>query len=460
MTTFDLGSISAAALARAFRAQAITPSEAAEHFLARIAAASDPTIFITVTADRARREADAATKRYRSNAPLGPLDGVPVAWKDLFDLEGTTTTAGSEIYRSAPPAREDAVVVRNLAVAGMVSLGKVNLSEFAYSGLGLNPHFGTPRNPYDAKLHRVPGGSSSGSAVAVAEGLAPVAIGTDTGGSVRIPAAFNGLAGFKTAEKSIDKTGVFPLSPTLDTVGPLARTVEDCLLLYSALRGAKPVGAEPASFAELHLVVPTNVVFDEAEDTVVANFRALMVALARRGATIVERRIAAFDGVLATAAHGNITAADAYFVHRPLVDGPDIARIDPRVVTRIMRGAQMSAYDLLSLYAARTDLQKTLRAELDGALLAYPTVPHTAPLVAPLEASQELFHAVNVKTLRNTMLGNFLDLPGFALPSGADPDGLPTSVLISAPSGSESQLFAAALAVESAMERAARWSHE
>src|SRR5271170_4012062 len=238
MTTPDLATTSAAALARLYRKGTITPSEAADWFLDRIETATDRAIFIAMTAERARREAATSTARYRAGAPLGPLDGVPVAWKDLFDLVGTTTTAGSDIYRSAPPARADATVVRNLADAGMVSLGKVNLSEFAYSGLGLNPHFGTPRNPYDANVHRVPGGSSSGSAVAVAAGLAPVAIGTDTGGSVRIPAAFNGLVGFKTAEGSIDRTGIFALSPTLDTVGPLARTVEDCLLLYSALRGA------------------------------------------------------------------------------------------------------------------------------------------------------------------------------------------------------------------------------
>ena len=450
MSKFDLSTVSAAALARRYREGTLTPKEATDWFLDRIETATDRAIFITVTAERARREAAASTARYRAGAPLGPLDGVPVAWKDLFDLEGTVTTAGSDIYRATLPARADAAVVRNLAERGMVSLGKVNLSEFAYSGLGLNPHFGTPRNPFDAKIHRTPGGSSSGSAVAVAAGLAPVAIGTDTGGSVRIPSAFNGLVGFKTAEGSIDKAGVFALSPTLDTVGPLARTVEDCLLLYSALRGDAPTDAKAASFADIRLVVPTNIVFDGAEDAVIANFHALLEKLGRKGARIVERAVGVLDAVQATAVHGNITAAEAYFTHRALIDSADIARVDPRVVARMMRGAGMSAYDLLALHAARTDLQKKLRADLDGALLAFPTVPHVAPEVAPLEADVELFHAVNLKTLRNTMLGNFLDLPGFALPSGTDASGLPTSFLLSAPSGSEAQLFAASLAVESA----------
>ncbi|HTW33207.1 MAG TPA: amidase [Rhizomicrobium sp.] len=448
MTTFDLAAISAAGLAQLYREGAITPADATDFFLARIATATDRTIFITVTAERARRDAAASTARYRAGGPIGPLDGVPVAWKDLFDLAGTTTTAGSDVYRSAPEARADATVVRNLANAGMVSLGKVNLSEFAYSGLGLNPHFGTPRNPYDAKVHRAPGGSSSGSAVAVAAGLAPVAIGTDTGGSVRVPAAFNGLVGFKTAEGSIDKTGVFALSPTLDTVGPLARTVEDCLLLYSALRGGTPIEAKPSAISDLRFVVPTNIVFDEAEDAVVANFQRLLAKLESAGARIVERAVDALDEVQAASAHGTITAAEAYFAHRRLIDSPDVARIDPRVVARIMRGASMSAYDLLALQATRSALQRRLRAELDGALLAFPTVPHTAPPVAPLEADPELFHAVNLKTLRNTMPGNFLDLPGFAIPSGTDAKGLPTSILISAPAGTESRLCAAALAVE------------
>jgi aspartyl-tRNA(Asn)/glutamyl-tRNA(Gln) amidotransferase subunit A len=452
MTTLDLTTVSAAALARLYRDGAITPSDATDWFLDRIETTTDRAIFITVTAERARQEAGASTARYRAGSALGPLDGVPVAWKDLFDLAGTTTTAGSDVYRSAPVAKADATVVRRLADAGTVSLGKVNLSEFAYSGLGLNPHFGTPRNPFDAKVHRAPGGSSSGSAVAVAAGLAPVAIGTDTGGSVRIPAAFNGLVGFKTAEGSIDKTGVFALSPTLDTVGPLARTVEDCLLLYAALKGGSPAEAKPADVSTLRFVVPTNIVFDEAEEAVVANFRALLAKLERKGAKIVERPVSAFDAIRATSVHGNIVAAEAYFAHRRLIDSADVERVDPRVTARIMRGASMSAYDLLALHAARTDLQKALRADLDGAMLLFPTVPHTAPPVAPLDADPDLFHAVNVKTLRNTMLGNFLNLPGFAIPSGVDANGLPTSILISAPAGSETILFAASLAVESAVK--------
>jgi aspartyl-tRNA(Asn)/glutamyl-tRNA(Gln) amidotransferase subunit A len=450
VSTLDLASLSAASLARSYRDGAITPSQAADWFLDRIETTTDRAIFITVTAERARREAAASTARYRDGRPLGPLDGVPVAWKDLFDLAGTTTTAGSDIYRNAPPARADAVVVRNLAGAGLVSLGKVNLSEFAYSGLGLNPHFGTPRNPHDAKVHRAPGGSSSGSAVAVAAGLAPVAIGTDTGGSVRIPAAFNGLVGFKTAEGSIDRTGVFALSPTLDTMGPLARTVEDCLLLYAALSGRAPIPAAPANLSDLRIVVPTNIVFDGAEDAVVANFERLIAKLSAKGARIVSADIGAFDDVVATAPHGNITAAEAYFAHRALVESADAARVDPRVVARILRGASMSAYDLLVLQTQRFALQRKLGAELDGALIAFPTVAHTAPATAPLEADPELFHAVNIKTLRNTMLGNFLNLPGFAIPSGHDANGLPTSALISAPAGSEQMLFAASLAIEHA----------
>jgi aspartyl-tRNA(Asn)/glutamyl-tRNA(Gln) amidotransferase subunit A len=353
------------------------------------------------------------------------------------------------VYRHAPPAKDDAPCVRYATEAGLISLGKVNMTEFAFSAMGLNPHYGTPRNPRDTKAHRAPGGSSSGSAVAVASGLVPCAIGSDTGGSVRIPAAFNGIVGYKTAEGRIDKRGAFPLSTTLDTVGPLARTVEDCVLLECALRGRPPTEIAPARISDLRFAVPTNVVFDGAEDAVVANFQRVVDVLKHAGAAVSEKHLVSFDDVQAVMrTYGYISAAEAYKIHKSLLESADCARVDPRVVSRAMRGAKMSAYDLLMLYDAHETLQHKVAAELDGALLLMPTVAHVAPLVEPLERDVELFHAVNVKTLRNTMIGNMLNLPGFALPSGVDADGLPTSILVSAPSGAEPALFSAAAAIE------------
>ena len=228
----------AASLAADLRAGAIDAVDLTERTLAAIAASSDQAIFTEVLAKRARGEAEASRKRLKAGRPLGPLDGVPLAWKDLFDIEGRVTTAGSVVLSSNQPATRDAALVAAAVRGGMVTIGMTNLTEFAYSGIGLNPHFGTPRNPCDDKVARSPGGSSSGSAVAVAAGLAPVAIGTDTGGSIRVPAAFNGITGYKTSTGHYPMAGVFPLSRTLDTLGPFAHTVEDCVLTDMVLRGA------------------------------------------------------------------------------------------------------------------------------------------------------------------------------------------------------------------------------
>src|SRR5215207_4203818 len=210
--------------------------------------------FTALTAARARREAAASAARLRAGAPNGPLDGVPVAWKDLIDVAGVPTTAASALRRDAPPATADAPVVARLTAAGMVCIGKTNLSELAYSGLGLNPHFGTPPNPRAGGAPLAPGGSSSGSAVAVAAGVVPCAIGTDTSGSIRVPAAFCGIAGFKPTSTRIDRTGVLALAPSMDSVGPLAHTVADLIVLDAALRGAVPA-VQPEQ-PPLPLVVP------------------------------------------------------------------------------------------------------------------------------------------------------------------------------------------------------------
>ena len=237
---------SAAEIGRLIAKGDLDPVEVAEFFLDRIERDRDNPSFILVTRKRALEEAEASRKRHREGRAAGPLDGVPIAWKDLVDMAGERTTAGSALYADSPPKERDAPIVANLAAAGMVALGKTNLSEFAFSALGLNPHFGTPRNPRDPATPRIAGGSSSGAAVAVAGGLAPCAIGSDTGGSIRAPASFCGIVGFKTSEGRIDKQGVFPLSRTLDTIGPMAHTVEDCVLIDMALRGQSTHARAPA----------------------------------------------------------------------------------------------------------------------------------------------------------------------------------------------------------------------
>lgn len=447
-----LSRATAAGIGRLLAAGATNPVEVAAAFLERIDQAAARHVFLHVTGDRAQREAEASRKRYREGRALGPLDGVPISWKDLFDVAGSPTTAGSALFRDSAPATRDAPVVGNLAAAGMVCLGKVNLTEFAYSGLGLNPHYGTPANPHDTTVARAPGGSSSGAGVSVAGGLCPCSIGTDTGGSVRVPAAFNGVVGYKTSERRIDKTGVFPLSETLDTVGPLAKSVEDVVLLDMAMRGLVATGVRRADLSRLTIAVPTNVVHDGADDAVGANFEAAIDRLSRAGAIVVRRTLPLLDEVQAvTEAYGSLTAAEAYVVHKDRVDGPDRERIDRRVAARILAGKRMSSYDLISLTRVRTRLIGDLGRELDGGLLAMPTTPHTAPEIAPLEADDDLFHKTNLKTLRNTLLGNFLATCGLALPSGRDVEGLPTSILFSAPWGADEMLLSNGLAIEAAL---------
>ncbi|NIA70603.1 amidase [Pelagibius litoralis] len=447
-----LSRATAAGIGRLIAGGVTDPVEVAEYFLGRATEAKEQNVFLCVTAARAKREAEASLKRYRDGRALGPLDGVPLSWKDLFDVAGSPTTAGSALLRDTAAVQQDAPVVANAAAAGMICLGKVNLTEFAYSGLGLNPHYGTPANPHDQAVARAPGGSSSGSAVSVACGANPCSIGTDTGGSVRIPAAFNGLVGYKTSERRVDKSAVFPLSDTLDTVGPLTRSVEDAVLLDMALRGAVASAVRRADLSSLRLVVPESVAFDGIEDAVAANFERCIDRLSAVGASVERRRFTLFEEVEAvTAEHGSLTAAEAYFVHRGRVDGADCAKVDRRVVARILGGKRMSSHDLISVLRQRSRLIAAFGRELDGALLAMPTVAHTAPEIGPLEADDELFHEVNLKTLRNTMLGNFLATCGLALPSGCDAKGLPTSILFSAPGGCDEKLLSDGLAIESAL---------
>ncbi|SLN09902.1 Mandelamide hydrolase [Roseivivax jejudonensis] len=431
----------------------IRASDLAEHCLARIAAQTEP-VFLCVTADRARAEARAADARLDAGRPLSPLDGVPVAWKDLFDLAGEVTTAGSDTRRAAAPAVRDCRVAERLTQAGMVSMGKLNMTEFAYSGLGLNPHFGTPANPHGRDEPRVPGGSSSGSGVAVAADLVPCAMGTDTGGSIRIPAALNGIFGYKPSSGRIPDAGVFPLSRTLDTVGPLARSVPDLVALDAALRGGAPVAPRPAGLRGQRIVVPETIVFDDIEPEVAEAFEAALAALETAGALIDRAPFAPFALSASLAAqHGSLAAADAYAEHRTLVESEAGARVDPRVTDRIMGGAQMSAFDVITLQRARKRLVAQTADVLDDALLAFPTVPHVAPEIAPLDADRALFHRVNLLTLRNTMLGNFLDMPGVAMPMGTGAAGLPVSLLLSAPRGRDAALLATALAAADTLAR-------
>ncbi|MEM6761583.1 MAG: amidase [Pseudomonadota bacterium] len=447
MTADTAADLSVAALARAYLRGEADPVAVTETCLARIEAAGDAAIFLSVTAERARREAAAAKARYAAGRPASPVDGVPVGWKDLFDMAGEVTTAGSALFRHAPPAEHDAPVVAQLANAGMVALGKLNLSEFAYTGLGLNPHYDTCANPFDRETPRAPGGSSSGSAVAVATGLCPVAIGSDTGGSVRAPAAFNGLVGAKSSEGRIDKRNVYPLSATLDTVGPLCRTVEDAVLMDAALRGTVPT-VRRANISDLSFVLCENLVFDHCEDAVAVAIEAAVRRLEAAGAK-VERRVLpeVSEAARLFAELGTLVAAESYHLHKERVDGPEVEEIDGHVVARILIGKRMSASDLLTVQTRRKTLSDSVRASLEDALVLYPTVAHVAPPIAPLDADPEYFNTMNLRTLRNTMIGNYFNWPGVALPA-ASPSPLPASLLVSGTADTDEAVLSAAWAME------------
>ena len=354
----------AAELGADLRSGRMDACDLVERTLDAISSYGDPAIFTEVTAQRARKEASAARGRLRAGRPLSPLDGVPMAWKDLFDVEGRVTTAGSVVLKGGAPAARDAALLRAAVASGMVTIGLVNMTEFAYSGIGLNPHYGTPRNPRDRAVARSPGGSSSGSGVAVAADLVPLAIGTDTGGSVRIPASFNGVVGYKTSTGRYPMDGVFPLSATLDTLGPLANTVEDCILVDAALRGALVPEARRAPVETLRIVVPETVVLDGCEPEVTANCEAAIERMAAAGARVERRPLPALAAIYELVGkYGNLVGAEALQLHQGRVFGPDAARMDRRVVSRILLAQKMTAVDLVEVLQASRPLDRRGRRD-------------------------------------------------------------------------------------------------
>lgn len=439
-----------ASLAVLVQSGEIDPVALAQETLDRIDNHADQAIFIGLTRERAEREAEAASKRIRAGRSLGLLDGLPVAWKDLFDIQGSVTTAGSVVLKDSPPAEADAAVVGAFRGAGMVTVGRTNMNEFAFSGLGINPHHGTPRNPASADGHRIPGGSSSGSAAAVAAGLVPLAIGTDTGGSVRIPAAMTGIVGYKATRGRYAMKGVFPLSGSLDSLGPLCLTVQDAVWADAAMHSLTAPVIRRAEPADLSLVVPETIVFDNAEAEVVTAFEAAIRRLELAGVRVSHRPFPSFSAVFdLMGRHGALVNAEAYAIHRERLASPDAARMDHRVVARLRLGEAISVSDYIALLDARDRLIKeTLETLQGGELIAHPTLPHVAPPIEPLLADDDLFFKINGRSLRNTLIGNFLDFCGISIPCGSGAAGMPVGFLLSAPHHQDDRLLSAALALE------------
>ncbi|QEA13332.1 amidase [Comamonas flocculans] len=420
----------------------------AEQAIARAGEGEGPSTFTRVLARTARAQAQASDTLRAANLVRSPLEGVPISIKDLFDVSGYRTRAGSTLLKFAPPATRNALVVDRLLAAGAVIVGTTNMTEFAFSGVGINPHYGTPRNPWGRTGGgRIPGGSSSGAAISVTDGMAFAALGTDTGGSVRIPAALCGLTGFKPTARRIPAAGALPLSTSLDSIGPIAHTVRCCALLDSVLAGEPPVRPEPADPARLQLLAPANLVLDGMDATVAEAWRRALARLAQAGVRIVHAPLAPLDELAAIHAHGTFSNAEAWAWHRQYLPARQ-SEYDPRVASRILVGSQMNAADYVDLLAARRDWIARMEAALaDYDAFIMPTVPIVAPEIAPLQASDEAFFAANGLLLRNPSVVNFLDGCAISLPIHT-PGEAPAGLSLACPGGQDRRLLAMALAAE------------
>jgi len=420
-----------------------------ESILARLAERADQErVFLRVYEDAARCAADAADGRKRARVSLGPLDGAIVSIKDLFDVAGETTTAGSVVLRDAPAARSDAVVVRRLRQAGAVIIGKTNMVEFAFSGLGLNPHYGTPGNAADPE--RIPGGSSSGAGVSVAEGTSDISIGSDTGGSVRIPAALNGVVGFKPTASRVPLDGAFPLSPSLDSIGPLAASVQECAWADAVMAGEEPWSVSSFPLPGLRVGVPRGRLFTETEPIVDEAFEAALGRLSRAGAKVVDHDIEdLLEAMAETTSQASIASIEAAEVHADWLEAK-AHEIDPRVQWWIARSGKVPA----PVYIRMVRRRGALIAAMDERLapidvLALPTTAISAPLTAPLEADDKLYNRTDWLILRNTMFGNQFDLTSITLPLHGH--ARPIGFMLVARRGQDRRLLQIAAALERAL---------
>jgi len=403
-------------------------------------------VFTKVYADAARAEAARQDAARRSGTEASPLAGIPLSVKDLFDVAGDVTAAGSKLLRDKAPARSDALIVARLRTAGLVIMGRTNMTEFAYSGLGLNPHYGTPANPFDRQHGRIPGGSSSGAAVSVTDGMACGAVGTDTGGSCRIPAAFCGIVGFKPTAYRVPLGGAFPLSATLDSIGPLAPTTECCAALDAVLAGEaqRPLGTLP--LAGLRFAVPRSYVVNDLDTHVSADFARACAQLARAGAELVDVALRELEELPHINRKGGFAAAEAYALHREHLEARG-DEYDPRVSKRILRGREQNEADYQELKQARADFIRRVDQQLAGFdAVLMPTTPIIAPPFAEL-VSDDAYARVNLLVLRNPSVANFLDRCAISIPchrAGAAPVGL----MLMGAHGADRRLLAIAAAAE------------
>jgi len=405
--------------------------------------------FIRVDAEAAIEAAEAMDRLREVKAAPSRFAGIPISIKDLFDIRGQVTRAGSRALDDSAPAEADAPAVARLRRAGFVVIGRTNMTEFAYSGMGINPHYGTPKGAWQRNAGHVPGGSSSGAAVSVVDGMAHGALGTDTGGSCRIPAAYNGIVGFKPTQRRVPLDGAVPLSSTLDSIGPLARTVACCAALDAVLADETFVPLLPRPIKGMRLAVPTTVALDDLDDEVARTFERALETLSRQGALIERIEVPEFldFGVMNT--KGGFAAAESFAWHRYLIaSSGDV--YDPRVSLRIMRGESISAADYIDLLVTRKSLiaRATVRLAPYDALIM-PTTANTPPVIADL-ADDKAFTKANLLSLRNCTLINMIDGCAISLPCHREGE-VPVGLMLAAPGGADRRIFELAAGMEDAI---------
>jgi len=428
-----------------------TARKLVDQCLANIADSSGEGIrtFIHVDKEAAIEAAEAMDRLRDVKAAPSPFAGIPISIKDLFDIKGQVTRAGSRALDDSPPAEADAPVVARLRRAGFVVIGRTNMTEFAYSGIGINPHYGTPKGAWNRSAGHVPGGSSSGAAVSVVDGMAHGALGTDTGGSCRIPAAFNGIVGFKPTQRRVPLDGGVPLSFSLDSFGPLARTVACCAALDAVLANETFVPLQPRPIKGMRLAVPTTVALDDLDDAVAQTFERALQALSRQGALIERIEVPEFLDVGVMNSKGGFAAAESYAWHRYLITSKGNV-YDPRVASRILRGESQSAADYIDLLGARRSLiARTEKRIAPYDALVLPTTANTPPRIADL-ADDKAFTTQNLRALRNCTLINMIDGCAISLPAHRAGE-VPVGLMLASSGGSDRRIFELAAGMETAI---------
>jgi aspartyl-tRNA(Asn)/glutamyl-tRNA(Gln) amidotransferase subunit A len=408
-----------AQLLQAMQSGALTSRALVEQYLAAASEGEGPRVYLQLDPAKVRRAADSRDRAYKAGIQGKPLLGLPISVKDLCDVIDEVTTAGSIVLKDAPPATEDAPIIRRLRSAGAIPFGRTNMTEFAFSGLGINPHYGAPRNPYDRRPDgsgRIPGGSSSGAAVSVTDNMAAAAIGSDTGGSIRIPAALCGLTGFKPTKRRVPTTGAYPLSQTLDSLGPLAPTVACCALLDAIFAGESPRTLAPKPISQLRLGVLQGYVLEGLDAPVSTAFQSALTALSQAGARLEDLHFDELPNIPKANAKGSIPTYEGYAWHKDMLAAHG-DQYDPIVRTRLSLATKMTPTDFHDLLTARDRIIAAATSAFTGYdAILLPTIACIAPRIADCEASLDAWLAANALILRNPSVFNFLDGCGLTLP--------------------------------------------